>query len=290
MTVTTQNSNTNSVVRSIVFGSLTATTELLTLGHILDRIKTHQQAYPAHSAGYSAKLIYQENGVSGFYKGLKWNVLTHGGKAGFRWAVMGRMDELISTYIPKEISAKYSTLQPTLLGLSVGFLEATILVCPAESFKTKEMTHIRGQGLLGVVKHIQSKGLRVCYEGYDVVVIRQGVSWASFFVAYKKSKEFALELNDGKKLNLVQQFGVGAAAGGINVLFTTPFDTIKTQMQKTNPVNGKYFFIASREFVREYGFASLYAGLGVRMVRSTWYAGLTLTLMERFGMFRSHHA
>lgn len=66
-------------------GATTAAVELLTLGHVLDRIKTTQQASPnQYSSFTAAKYIYEKKGLSGFYTGLRWNLVSHSGKAAFR--------------------------------------------------------------------------------------------------------------------------------------------------------------------------------------------------------------
>ncbi len=276
-------------ITKIMMGASLAAAELLSLGHILDRIKTHQQANPGQFNGWqSAKYIYKNKGFLGFYTGVQWNVLTHSGKAAFRWAVMGYMDDLWHRTIPKNLNSQYPSLQPTLLGISVSFLEATCLVCPAEVLKTKEMTSSLKN--YKFIPYMNTIGWKHLFDGVDVVLFRQAVSWISFLVAYKKTNQFALDCNEGKKLNLLQQFGVGGVAGAINVLFTTPFDSLKTQVQKDNPLKAKYIFSAFNEMRRNHGLKSLYSGLSVRMLRSTYYAGLTLTLMERLGIFRSHHA
>lgn len=273
----------------IALGALLAAAELLSLGHILDRIKTTQQAFPGRFSALGAtKHIYNHNGLLGFYTGLRWNLLTHCGKAAFRWAVMSHMSEFWTKIIPHQIHTQYPSLQSTLLGLSVGIVEATFLVCPAELIKTKEMTNSLAH--FNFVPYVRTVGLKRLFDGVDVVILRQVMSWCSFLFAYEKTNQFALRWNEGNKLNLIPQFGVGAAAGGINVLLTTPFDAIKTQVQKNNPLNAKFFIPAFLEMQRTYGLKSLYSGLGVRMIRSTWYAGLTLTLMEHLGIFRSHHA
>lgn len=276
-------------ILKVASGASLAVIELLSLGHILDRIKTHQQASPGQfSAWESAKYIYNNKGFTGFYTGVQWNVLTHSGKAAFRWAVMGYMDDVWYRTIPKNINRQYPSLQPTLLGLSVSIAEATCLVCPAEVLKTKEMTHNMKD--YKFIPYMRKIGWKHLFDGIDVVLFRQAVSWCSFLVAYKKTNQLAIDSNGGEKLNLVQQFVVGAVAGGINVLFTTPFDSLKTQVQKDNPLKAKYIIPAFMEMKRNYGLKSLYSGLNVRMLRSTYYAGITLTLMERLGIFRSHHA
>lgn len=271
---------------TVFSGAAMATIELLSFGHICDRIKTHQQAHAQSLSIYkSSSQIYTEKGIKGFYAGVKWNVLTHSGKAGFRWGTMSIMDDFCHRFIPLNVKEKYPSIQPMMLGITVSIAESFFLVCPAESLKTKEMT-----GTFSVSKWIKSQGIKSLFDGWDAVLIRQAISWCSFLVAYDKVKRAACSFTGKTKLDVFEQFSVGALAGAINVLCTTPIDTIKTQMQKQDPLTKKHVFSVANEFYKQKGLKGLYSGLNIRMIRSTWYAGITLLMMEKLGIFRSHHA
>jgi Mitochondrial carrier protein len=275
---------------TVVSGALIAGVELLSFGHICDRIKTCQQANPElRSIKEAARRIYSVDGFMGFYTGIRWNILSHSGKAGFRWAAMSLMDDVCHRALSADLKAKYPSLQKFLLGISVSLVESFFLVCPAESFKTKEMTKNPSKAF-HVYKWIKNTGARSMFDGWDAVLFRQAISWCSFLVAYDKSSRFVRNLTGKKKLNLLEQFSVGALAGGINVLCTTPIDTVKTQLQKQDPLNKKSIISAVPLFYQKYGLRGFYSGLAIRMARSTWYAGITLVMMDRLGIFRSHHA
>ncbi len=63
-----------------------AAAELTLGGHAMDRIKTFQQTQLKMNCSptilESAKAIYKNQGVGGFYTGYRWNVMSHCGKAG----------------------------------------------------------------------------------------------------------------------------------------------------------------------------------------------------------------
>lgn len=274
---------------TVFSGAVMAAIELLTLGHILDRIKTHQQAHPRTSGYKAMRTIYNLKGIPGFYTGIRWNLITHCGKAGFRWLAMKELDEFCYYALPKDLVKKYPALQKTALAISVSVIESSLLVCPAESFKTKEMTQANATSFK-VFQWIKHHGFKTMYEGWDAVLFRQAISWSSFLVSYDIVNRSTLEYTGQLKLNLIQQFFVGAMAGAINVACTTPIDTVKTQMQKINPLHKSTIFSAIPDFYRQNGLKAFYSGFAVRLLRSTWYAGITLTMMEKLGIFRSHHA
>src|ERR1700722_16897287 len=104
------------ILFTVTSGAATAAVELLLFGHICDRIKTCQQANPElRSIKETAHRIYSLNGFKGFYTGIRWNILSHSGKAGIRWATMSRMDDVCHRALSSEIKKKYPALQKILL-------------------------------------------------------------------------------------------------------------------------------------------------------------------------------
>lgn len=272
-------------------GALLATVELLTLGHICDRIKTLQQANPQErSIINTAKKIYSNGGFKGFYKGLEYNVMTVSGKASFRWGTLSVLNETVDALLPKEIVEKYPSLRSGSVAILVSLCESLLLVCPAESLKTKEMTqktNLNTKGIFNVTKWIKESGYKSMYDGWDSILFRQAVSWFTFLVAYDKTKRLSQKIKGETPLNLVEQFSVGAVAGGINVICTTPIDTIKTQMQKHQSIYKRSTFNAFFDFARTEGVKSLYSGFNIRLFRSTWHSGFTLLMMDKLGVFRT---
>src|SRR5690606_22419108 len=131
---------------------------------------------------------------------------------------------------------------------------------------------------------IKQAGIRRMYDGCDAVICRQFLSWASFLVSYDKATELMIK-NTGKKsgedLSVTEKFIVGAAAGAVNVAVVGPIDVVKTQMQKLDPVNGKYSFEAIKAIRQQYGINAFTTGIPIKTLRSSWYAGISLLVMDK---------
>jgi len=75
---------------------------------------------------------------------------------------------------------------------------------------------------------------------------------------------------------------VSVMVGVTNTLTNMPFDVIKTQMQKDNPIKSEGILKTGMLFVNEHGFKSLYTGWRVRIVQYIIQSTIFVTLLEKF--------
>jgi hypothetical protein len=270
-------------------GAAVAGVELTLGGHAMDRIKTLQQAHLSQGLSPSireaVKSIYADRGWIGFYKGFRWNILSHSGKSSLRWIAMSELDKLSAKIVPPSFQKSAPYLQTILLAAMTSVCESLCIICPAESFKTKEMLSTHSFRPLSFV---QKSGARRIYDGCDAVIYRQFISWASFLIAHQKGTEWMLALTgkkSSKELSIGEKFANGMFAGLVNVAIVAPIDVVKTQMQKLDPVRGKYAIEAIKTIWKEHGLKAFTTGVPIKMVRSSWYSGVTLLVMDKLGIF-----
>ena len=260
-------------------GAAVAGAELVFGGHPADLIKTRQHLSrdPTLSVRQIAQTIYQESGPLGFYTGLRWRILPHAGKSAFRWTAMSQLD----TWTKKNIPPPW---QPIALAAMIGTAES-IITCPAEVLKIREMEQMRS---IRTVDFVRSQGVQPLFHGFDAVMFRQFVGWASFLMSYNKMIQWTLSAS-GKQskseLSAQEKFIAGAIAGALHVIAVNPIDVIKTQRQKSDPIAGRHCLDAMRSIWKEQGLQPFTRGLKIKIAHSSWYAGINLLAMDKLGVF-----
>jgi len=80
-------------------------------------------------------------------------------------------------------------------------------------------------------------------------------------------------------MNLFGKVLISSATGFVACILSTPFDMLRTQIQKDNPVTLNVFR-AGKMFYTQHGIHGLYSSLGTRIARSVWYSVVTLMVMD----------
>jgi len=192
-------------------------------------------------------------------------------KGASRWGLnnflFGFYSKLLSTNHP---------LVPFCVGISGAAVETTFILCPFESLRTREMTHVRGSTILPTIRQ---EGLGIFVHGWNRIFIRQSINWLVFIVSYDVLKTIALKFNGNQPMNLFGKVLISSATGFIACMLSTPFDMLRTQIQKDNPLTLNVFR-AGKLFFSRHGIRGLYSSVGTRMARSVWYSVVTLLVMD----------
>lgn len=302
----------SSIPFTVVSGAIVGAFELILLGHVCDRIKTYQQANggQSRSLSHAIKSIYLQSGITAFYTGLRWNLMTCMGKTGFRWVVISKMDDSYKKLAPTSIHEKLPWMQPIVVGGSLAFIESLVYICPLESMKTKDMTFVKKcdglkpyeRSLFQVSEFLKTHGSRRLWDGFEAVFLKQFSSWATYLLALDFGYKYALkykvnsskDIHEGKidkevTLNFCEKIGVTSFAGIVNVICNNPFDTVKTRMQKMDAKSSGFFKVCS-DIIKKEGLAALYSGFQIKTVRSLWHSAITMTMMEHLGVYKSQYA
>ncbi|KAJ1908060.1 hypothetical protein IWQ60_011749 [Tieghemiomyces parasiticus] len=214
-------------------------------------------------------------GVTALYRGLSAMVIGTAAKAGVRF--------LSYDYFKAQLADDQGQLKGVrslLAGLGAGMTEALFVVTPTEAIKTKlihdqNRTHPQYRGLVhGVSTIVRQQGLSGIYSGLFAVMLRQGANAAVRFSAYNALKQWALEYQYPRALDVDRNqdlgsatvsatlqtakaavtpvgpsspqplaaatlpwhttFLLGSVAGTITVYTTMPVDVLKTKMQGIN--------------------------------------------------------
>lgn len=261
--------------KSFVAGAIGQTVDL-TLGHPLNRIATAQQASPG--VGTFIKTIRYLHGMNGFrefYCGLRWNMASASCKGATRWGINNQLFSVFEQ-IPKNIQDQFKSIVPVSVGLSAAAIETTMYLCPLESLKTREMT----QGHKHVWKVVKQEGPCIFFRGWNRLYYRQAISWGTYLCVYDALRARLLDYKQGKPVTQLEKTVMNAATGTIACLLTTPFDMLRTQIQKDQPLLEKRTIRALGYVMQTHGIKGVYRSLPTRVLRSAWYAVSTFFIMD----------
>jgi solute carrier family 25 (mitochondrial S-adenosylmethionine transporter), member 26 len=155
---------------------------------------------------------------------------------------------------------------PVVAGMAAG-LAASLTRVPTEVVKQRLQTG-EFRGALGALKHIASKeGVRRgLYAGYGAFLLRDLPFDAIEFVAYERLKTAAKKAL-GREPNAAEVSAIGAAAGGVTGVVTTPLDVLKTRLM-TQGASGQYKGVldAAVGIVRTEGWGAMMSGWQPRLL------------------------
>jgi len=188
-------------------------------------------------------------------------------------------------------------------GLTIGCIEATLIVTPFEVIKTrlqKERKSVGAKrlysGPFSVVKHIMFKeSPKRLWSGNIPTVIRQGSNQAFNFstMAVLNKWVWDKKQGDGKEIPIWGALLNGLIAGAVGPMFNTPVDVVKSRLMAqdySDPNNLKYkgWFSTMQTIAEEEGVSALWKGLVPRLARIspgqsiTWGVVMTVsTQLER---------
>ena len=118
-------------------------------------------------------------------------------------------------------------------GIMAGTLEATLVVAPVETVKTRLVDADKGL-LRGVYSFVQAEGLAGIYRGLFATVCKSAANQALRFVIFGEYRRLASRAGytgPAHEMPSWLALGGGMVAGALGSLITMPFDVLKTKMQ-----------------------------------------------------------
>lgn len=242
------------------------------------------------------KVVAREEGFPALYKGLT-PFVTH---LTLKYALRFAGFEQIKMLLGADKHGNASKTVNFMAGLTIGCLEATMIVTPFEVIKTRlqKQVKVAGQapkysGPIDVVlKVTKEEGFHRLWSGNMPTVIRQGSNQAFNFMtmAILNKALWGKEQGDGKVLAAWQTLLNGLLAGAVGPLMNAPVDVIKTRMMAqdySNPNEVKYknWFQAGKLIAQEEGAAALWKGIIPRLTRLAPGQAITWTVVMRVSSY-----
>lgn len=255
--------------------------EMATFGHIFDRIKVQQQSNPnLPSIRATVQQMQKMGGIKEFYKGMEWSLLS-AAKGTSKWGGYTGFYQLYEKIFPVKMQEQYPSLVSASVGVSSALVNTTFVHCPLDNLKTRKMTAQSSSETLK--RALQNEGISFFFKGWKQTLMKQSLSASTHLTIFEKCKQEMQKYNNGVPATLAQKILVTSATASLSCLLLTPFDMMKTQAQKTNPLSEKKILKAAKLLYKQYGFSGFYSSLNVKIIRASWQMGVTMTAMDYCG-------
>lgn len=267
--------------RSLVVGGFAHSFEVLTFGHLLDRLKVEQEIHPDLKVKNALKAVWRKGRWEALYRGFKWNAALSAFKGGFGWSIHNFSNSAMLSLYPQKNSKKSSFFFTTSVGVCTAFLETSFILCPLERLKTVDMT-IKDKKISSAKDIIMTQGMRFFFRGWSLICLRQSCSWIAYLNVYQQLRQKLQVYNADQASSLTQKIILGGCTGGLAAIINSPLDLLKTQLQKASTTESRNIVVSSQMIVKKYGIKGLYNGLTMKMIRQTWSCAVVLTILDRF--------
>ena len=225
--------------------------------------------------------LYRNEGVFGFYRGLRPQLLGVAPEKAIKLAVNDLMKSL---YQDRDISENTKLLLNIASG-SVAGMSQVIVTNPLEITKIRLQVHgeLHPNQPLSLYKVVSELGFKGLYRGSASCMMRDIPFSAIYFPTYSI---FRGKLSDEEgKITGTNQMIAGTGAGVCSSSATTPADVIKTRLQ-VKPLPGQVIYTGIidcySKIIRTEGVKSLFKGFVPRVSRSAPQFGVTLYFYEMF--------
>ncbi|DBB10741.1 hypothetical protein WJX82_009332 [Trebouxia sp. C0006] len=225
----------------------------------IDTIKTRLQLM---LKGGGWKALVKQGGAKNLYAGVWGNLV---GVAPASAVFMG-IYEPVKAAISSRVSEERSFLGPLAAGSAAGVVASVIRV-PTEVVKQRLQSGEFTRGAANAVQTIlRTEGVRGLFAGYGSFMLRDLPFDAIEFVAYEQLKKSWVKYK-GSDIRPHESAVIGALAGSITGVATTPLDVIKTRLM-TQGSKRTYSGVidCARKIGQEEGYATFLQGWQPRVI------------------------
>jgi solute carrier family 25 S-adenosylmethionine transporter 26 len=212
--------------------------------------------------GQGIKALFRSGGGRNLYAGVWGNLV---GVAPASAVFMG-IYEPVKAHITERVSPDKSFLGPLGAGAAAGFVASVIRV-PTEVVKQRLQSGEFQRGAVDAVRNIiKHEGVRGLFAGYSSFMIRDLPFDAIEFVAYEQLKK-AYKIQVSRELNPAETSAIGAIAGAVTGVATTPLDVVKTRLM-TQGTSQRYKNVVDcfSKIIKEEGASTLLQGWQPRVI------------------------
>lgn len=260
--------------KNVVAGAVAGVCEVLVM-YPLDVVKTRLQLQKgtatAGGPNYTSmtdvfKTMIKQEGFGSLYRGILSPILAEAPKRAIKFTCNEQYKKLLAGKDGK----LHHTWQHVAAGALAGMTEA-FANCPFEVVKVRMQSRENialfkstPQAAMLILKH---EGLAGIYQGLEPQLWRNAVWNGAYFSIINIVKNSLPASKDGN--DIWRSFIAGTIAGGVATTLNTPFDVVKSRMQKgrVDPTVPKWALPYLVKIFKEEGFTALFKGYVPRMLR-----------------------
>ncbi|XP_017569332.1 solute carrier family 25 member 47-B [Pygocentrus nattereri] len=257
------------------------------VGHPLDTVKVKMQTQRKFTGVWQCiRSTYRTEGMYGFYKGMSMPITTVSVSSSVVFGTYRNALQVFHQLSYKSADAPSAKLHIFLSGLAGGIAQVSVM-SPADIVKVRlqcQTEPYEGSDLKARPKYrgpmhclftiAREEGVLGLYRGAGALALRDGPSFATYFLVYNTVCEWLSPDNNSQAVGKKTDWKVVMFAGGLSGMcgwcIGTPMDVIKARLQTDGMDKRRYrgLFHCVRESVRIEGPGVLFKGLVLNCIRA----------------------
>lgn len=282
------------VAKDLFAGSMGGVAQVLS-GQPFDIVKVRMQKQSTKNPEYSGmfdcvRKIIKNEGLHGFYKGTLSPLAGIAGCVSIQFGANEAAKRIVRRYNERKGAKdplKLSVKQFIFCGAMAGAWN-TFVSCPVEHIRIVMQSQTNKAGTKGrftgsydaLTSIYRQYGLRMVYRGFIITMLREIISYGSWFGTYESLK--AATTSPEKPGSLLWLMFCGSIAGEAYWLSSYPIDVTKTKIQSDSLDNPKYKGILDtmRKTYRADGWMGFWKGIVPCVIRASIASGCTFGTFE----------
>jgi len=173
---------------------------------------------------------------------------------------------ILRSHIEKYYDAKTKKdriLCETVAGAVIGVGESMFM--PADVLKVKKQTNIGTFGGRSFITILRNEQLREMYRGIGITSVRNLIGRSNLYFINSVMREYLFEKDNQWDMTFMQYNLISVVSITSSILFTAPFDVIKTRVQNRDFGNTDGAVKVARKILAEEGVSGFFKGLTTKL-------------------------
>ena len=174
---------------------------------------------------------------------------------------------ILRSYVEKYYDAKTKNdriLCETAAGAVIGVGESMFM--PSDVLKVKKQTNIDTFNGRSFITILRNENMREMYRGIGITSIRNLVGRSNLYFINSVMREYVFEKDNQWDMSFMQYSLISFISITSSILFTAPFDVIKTRVQNRDFGNTDGSFKIARRILNEEGYRGFFKGLNTKLL------------------------
>lgn len=201
--------------------------------------------------------------ISSLYRGIGYGILHRASQRMYGYGGQ----PILRSYVERYYDAKTKNdriICETMAGAAIGVGESMFM--PSDVLKVKKQTNIETFNGRSFMTILRNENMREMYRGIGITSVRNLIGRSNLYFLNSVMREYVFEKDNQWDMTLMQYNIISFVSITSSILFTAPFDVIKTRVQNRDFGNTDGAFKMTRRILQEEGWRGFFKGVNTKLL------------------------